>query len=69
MSRDCEAMSFVANLLDQMQARMIGCEPHRFILIRHDQLFQSRLALFAFGHTNHRDRSESQFLQHLARRR
>jgi len=29
-------MSFVANLLDQMQAQMIGCEPHRFILVRHN---------------------------------
>src|SRR3954464_14295109 len=66
MAGDREAMRLVTNLLDQMECGMIGGKTQRLLATGNDQLLEARLALFTLGNPNDGDRSQPQFLQHLA---
>ena len=62
MARDGEAMRFVADLLDEVQARMVRrAAAAASLAFGQDQLLQSRLALLALGHADHRQVAQSQF--------
>src|SRR5476649_2804556 len=45
VARDREAVRLVADLLDEMQRRMIGRESPRLVLARHEELLHAGLAL------------------------
>src|SRR3954465_14496412 len=61
MAGDGEAMRLVANLLDQVQARMIRRKPQRLIAPGDDQLLEPGLALFALSDPHDGYGSQSQF--------
>ena len=60
---DREAVRLVADLLDEMQARMRRRELQRARLRFEDQLFLSGLALGPFGHADHADLVQAQIMQ------
>ena len=51
MARDREAMSFVANLLHEMQARVIGAQNERLRMPRYEELLETWFSLHAFCDT------------------
>ena len=61
---DGEAVGLVADLLDEVQRRMVRRQAPRALLARHEELLEAGLALLALGHADHRDVGEAQVLHH-----
>src|SRR5471032_381909 len=64
VARDREAVRLVADLLDEMQRRMIGRQAARLVLAGHEELLHAGLALHALGHADHADVMQAEILHH-----
>src|SRR5450432_1641254 len=67
MPRDREAVRLVADLLDQVQRRMIGRQATRLFLARDEELLHAGLALHTLGHADHADVMQAEVLHHRLR--